>query len=352
MTDNSTVPANTGFDAPLDAINSASFPAILRWTSFLSLVGSFACMLVYLIYVRRSKYNNLTARLVFHTSFYDFILSVSLMAIIDITAGGPTCNFLMFLQTWGVVGGNIVPCCIAYCVQQAIVSKSIPTRLERYFHSVSFAASLIIALLPLTASAYGWDDQFGYCWYVASATTGLGWTLGTYYLWIMLSLTYNCAIFTWAAIVTYRLYHSSKDVRTNLSDQQRKSERSHYLLVLRFMLYPIIIVIVQFGNVGSQIQAWKTGEFHFVLTLMNQAFGTLQGFFYALVWFGFDGAFRTARSRVLGRCVKPFEIADTEETTASGASGTEKTASGKDAAEDVPMSDITDDGAANLEVKV
>jgi len=308
--------SSNAFDAPLNANNSADFPAILRWTSFLSLLGSFACMSAYLLYVRKTKYNNLTARLVFHTSFYDFILSISLMAIIDITGNGPACNFLMFLQTWGVVGGNIVPCCIAYCVQRAIISKSIPTRLERYFHIVAFVGSLVIAILPLTANAYGWDDEFGYCWYIASATKGLGWTLGTYYLWVMLSLVYNCVIFTWAAIVTYKLYNSN-DHRAS-TDPQRKQERSHYLLVLRFMMYPIIIVIVQFGNVGSQIRAWATGDFHFVLTLMNQAFGTLQGFLYAVVWFGFDAAFRSARRKVFGNCSQKMEI-DTDEPSSNSA---------------------------------
>jgi len=337
MTDNIT--SSYTFDAPLDAVNAADFPAILRWTSFLSLVGSFSCMMAYIFYVRRyEKYDNLTARLVFHTSFYDLILSISLMAIVDITTAGPSCNFLMFLQTWGVVGGSIVPCCLAYCVQQAIISRKIPTRLERYFHIGSFSASLIIALLPLTASAYGWDEQFGYCWYVASATTGLGWTLGTYYIWVMLTLTYNCVIFTWAAIVTYRLYNTSKDNRASISDTDRKQDRSHYLLVARFLMYPIIIVIVQFGSVGSQIQAWKTGEFHFVLTLMNQALGTLQGFFYAVAWFGFDGAFREARRKVFGKCSAKLEI-DTEEATSSAADST-------------ATKPVTDDETRELEVKV
>jgi len=318
MTDNST--DSFAADAPLDATNAADFAAILRWTSFLSLVGSFACMLAYTLYVRKSpKFNNLTARLVFHTSFYDLILSISLMAIVDLTAGGPTCNFLMFMQTWGVVGGNIVPCCLAYCVQQAIISKSIPVHLERYFHIGSFVGSFIIAVLPLTASAYGWDEEFGYCWYIKSATSGLGWTLGTYYLWVMVSLAYNCIIFSWAAFVTYRLYHSSN----NVVDKTYKQDRSHYLLVLRFMMYPIIIVIVQFGSVGSQIEAWRTGEFHFALTLMNQAFGTLQGFLYALVWFGFDSAFKDARRKVFGQCSAKFEIED--EATNSGASQSEAT---------------------------
>jgi len=299
---------DTSADAPLDANNSADFPAILRWTSFLSLVGSAACMVAYVLYVRtKPQCNNLTARLVFHTSFYDLILSISLMAIVDVTSGGPACNFLMFLQTWGVVGGNIVPCCLAYCVQQAIVSKSIPTRMERYFHIFSFVGSLIIAVLPLTANAYGWDNQFGYCWYVASATKGLGWTLGTYYIWVMVSLAYNVVIFTWAAIVTWRLFRSSNNIR---SDKSHKQDRSHFLLILRFVMYPIIIVIVQFGNVGAQIEAWRTGEFHYALTLMNQAFGTLQGFLYAIVWFGFDGAFKNARLRLFGQCCSKFDIED------------------------------------------
>jgi len=334
---------DNAFDAPLNTSNSADFPAILRWTSFLSLLGAFACMTAYIFYVRRSaKYNNITARLVFHTSFYDLILSISLMAIVDITSGGPACNFLMFLQTWGVVGGSIVPCCLAYCVQQAIVSKSIPTHLERYFHIGSFAASLIIAVLPLTTQAYGWDNEFGYCWYVHSATSGLGWTLGTYYLWVMLGLAYNGAIFTWAAIVTYRLYNNSKDVRTDGNDKQRKAERSHYLLVLRFLMYPIIIVIVQFGNVGSQIQAWATGDFHFVLTLMNQAFGTLQGFLYAIVWFGFDGAFKDARRKVFGKCYERLEI---DEDASSSAAESKGEHSAKDTVADR-------DDELDLEVKV
>jgi len=276
------------FDPALNATNSADFPAILRWTSFLSLVGSAATGSVYLFYVRpRPHLNSITSRLVAHTSFYDLILSISLMWIAYLATGGGLCEFLMFIQAWGVVGGQMVPMVLAFHVQLAITRKSLPALWEKYFHIGCFCLSLLIALLPIFADAYGWDYQFGYCWYKHSATTGLGWTLGTYYIWILVGLAYNSFVFTWAAYTTWTLYRKSLGAS--------KKNRQQYALMIRFLLYPIIIIVVQFGNAGAQIQAWKDGEFHLILSIMNQAFGTLQGFFYALVWFGFDQAFKDWR---------------------------------------------------------
>jgi len=218
----------------------------------------------------------------------------------------------MFLQTWGTVGGIFVPCCLAYCVQEAITKNKVPVERERYFHGASFVGSLIIALLPLTAGAYGWDDEFGYCWFIGSAHQGLGWTLGTYYIWVILGLIYNTVIWTWAAVTTYKLYNRTKTLNANKVDV--KTWRGHYGLVVRFLMYPIIIILVQFPNTANQIQAWATGEFHVILTAMNQATGGLQGILYALVWFGFDGAFRSFRTKYL-KCFP--ELADEDSMTPS-----------------------------------
>jgi len=302
--------AGTGFDPTLTADNSFYFANLLRWTSFLSLLGSTSVILAYTLYVRKSeRYNNLTARLVFHTSFYDHILSWGLFFVVFLTGAGPTCNFLMFLQTWGTVGGIFVPCCLAYCVQEAVTKNSVPSHLEKYFHAGSFSLSLLISLLPL-AGGYGWDESLGYCWFLDSEHKGLGWALGAYYIWVILGLIYNTIIWTWAAVTTYNLYRKTK----SLQGAQVKTYRAHYGLIVRFMMYPIIIIIVQFPSVASQVQAWATGDFHLILTVMNQATAGLQGFLYALVWFGFDSAFKDFRAKYL-RCIP--ELYEEESNTPS-----------------------------------
>jgi len=179
-------------------------------------------------------------------------------------------------------------------------------KFEIAYHAVCWGVPLVLALLPLSTSSYGFSGAW--CWMVNTDPASNAWRFVVFYIPLYIFII---SIFVLYGLVGRHMYTSFKSVSGAKSEDVLKSEKKY---LYKMVAYPIGFLLIWLVPLINRIQNWAAPENPIFGLFVVQAFtDPLLGFTNAVIYLS-GRQFRTKLKLLIKNNVTSSKATDMELT--------------------------------------